>query len=185
MTTATTTPTAGTGERGLEEVLVRIPPGHRCQLVYRMERSEPFGASAPEGVEFAFRETARGYLRDLGAYRRVAGRRESIKGLVRILMGRKFYRLSEGGRLVHTGWVTLSHCRHYRVRKGDAVIGPIWSDGRARGRGLATIATRMAIDAMIARGARVFWIDTTDTNAPCLKVIEKCGWGDAAATYLR
>jgi Acetyltransferase (GNAT) domain len=166
-------------------IVVRVPAGLAYQLVYRLERREPYAVDPVPGVDFHFCRGLPAYLRHRGPLRRLVGAKEWAKGAARIARGRMFYCLRKGDSLMHTGWATVSSCRYYRVRPGDVVIGPIWSSDAARGRGLATYATHRAINEMIALGRSVFYIDTSDTNISCQRVIQKCGFADPIATYLR
>lgn len=78
---------------------------------------------------------------------------------------------------MHYGWANVAFCKLYPVKSGEVVIGPIWSAVEARGLGLATVATRMAINELIKRHLTTFFIDTSIRNHACLKVIENCGFG--------
>jgi hypothetical protein len=167
------------------ELRLRIPVRFDHQLVYRMERSKPYEVGPMDGVEFDFCDSLRAYWSHHGPLRRVVGAVEWARGMARILRGRMFYCVRSGDTLLHTGWATVSFCRHYKVGRGEVVIGPIWSSAEARGRGIATYATKRAINEFIARNHSVFFIDTSNSNLSCIRLIEKCEFADPVAVYLR
>lgn len=109
----------------------------------------------------------------------------TLKTIAKIIGGRTFYCVIEGKEIIHTGWITLSSCKYYNVQNGDTVIGPIWSSTSKSNRGIGAWATKMAINKMMDKGSRVFFIDTSDNNFPCQKLIAKCEFGNPVATYIR
>ncbi len=167
------------------ELRLRIPSRFAHQLVYRAERRDPYEVQVPDGMEFLFCDSLPAYLSLSGPIRRAIGAVGWAKGAARVLRGRKFYCVRSGDALLHTGWATVSFCRYYKVGPGEVVIGPIWSSGEARGRGIATFATKRAINELVARAFGVFYIDTTNTNVPCIRMIEKCEFSVPVAVYLR
>ena len=109
-----------------------------------------------------------------------------IKNLLKILSGRRmFYGVIAGGDLIHTGWVTLSHCRFYWVEDGAAVLGPVWTDSEWRGRGIACRALQTAINTLVHRGVTCFYIDTSGQNAAMQNVINKCGFGAPVGVFVK
>ncbi len=135
------------------------------QLVYRRECFRPMDVSEVLGSEFRLFSSPLG---SLGV----------VKAGLKLATGkRRFYCVLVQGSVAHYGWVSFSFCRFYRVQTGDVVIGPIMTDARFRGRGYATLALMRVMNALITEGSRVFWIDTSEDNIPCQKVINKCGFG--------
>jgi hypothetical protein len=168
------------------QVVLDIPPGLPYQLVFRQERDWPLEASAVEGVTFHFCAYLRDWLRHSRLLRATLGTAGWAKGCLKMATpSRQFYFVADGSRVLHHAWVTLSHCRYYYVEKGSAVIGPIWTDPQARGRGIATFATASAVNVLLDSGHRISYIDTSNTNHPCLKVIGKCEYGAPIAAYIR
>jgi len=121
-----------------------------------------------------------------GALSRVFSKSAQVKAALKVATGkRSLYAVSEGANVIHYGWIMDSSCRQYRVEPNDLVIGPIWSHPESRGRGAATYGTKAVMNRFFERGRRVFFIDTSSDNVSCLRMIEKCGFGDPVATYLR
>lgn len=156
---------------------LNVPEDVPYQLIFRMRRVKLFGAAAPQGLEFAFVESVFQFLGFSGAFCRAAGAQELLRAIARMCVGRKFYCVHKGNHILHQGWANVASCKHYPVKPGEVVIGPIWSAPGARGLNLATVATKMAIDELIKRHLTVFFIDTSFDNHACLKVIENCGFG--------
>ena len=82
------------------------------------------------------------------------------------------------GRVVSECYSTVGHCRHYAVEADAVVLGPVWTDVEARGKGLASGLLRSAMNRHIREGRRVFYIDTSQKNVAMQKVIEGCGFGE-------
>ena len=99
---------------------------------------------------------------------------------------RALYALCEGNVIVHYGWVSFGFCAYYDVKENEAVIGPIWTCPSKRGEGIATVSLRTAMNELSRKkNVQAVYIDTSEDNAPCLKAIEKCGFGPACITYER
>ena len=167
------------------EVRLVVPAGRAHQLVYRQERDQASGgADALEG--FVLLRCPLQALPMLRAVWRAMGAVGTVKCLAKLCTGdRALYGVTREGRLVHRGWITLSRCRHYRVERGAAVIGPIWTDPDWRSRGLASTAAKAAMDTMMGLGHRVFYIDTSNDNVASQRVIAKCGFGPPCMSYFR
>ena len=156
------------------------------QLVYRQERHDPFVVEKPAGVEFHLISGPLEALGRLQEIKRIFGLVGSIKALLKVLTpSREFYYLTAGEDVVNYGWSTFSHCRQYHIEPGDTVIGPVWTNPDQRGKGLATIGLKKAMNAMIERKHYIFFIDTAEDNLAMQKVIAKCGFGPAIAAYNR
>lgn len=166
-------------------VTLRIPAGLHFQLVFRRELSGTVAVRDVGGVQFCLIDSLSACVTHLALMQKALGRAGLIKAMLKISRGRVFYFAHEHGRILHTGWVTFSFCRFYRVEQGDAVIGPIWSAEAARGRGVAVFATQMIMNALRQKGVSVCFIDTSNGNMPCLKVIEHCGFGQPVGAFLR
>jgi len=101
-----------------------------------------------------------------------------LKCLLKLLSGkRNVYLILKENQVVHLGWIALGFCRFYDVEPGSAVIGPVWTDGEHRGRGLATVALVQVMNRLTARSVSVFYIDTSEQNLAMQRVIGKCGFG--------
>ncbi|MEO7068140.1 MAG: GNAT family N-acetyltransferase [Rhodanobacter sp.] len=160
-------------------VELRVPAELPYQLIFRMRRTVPFEVSARDDVEFHFASSLPKFLPLVRQLSPAVSRVELIKSFLRMGVGRGFYCIVGNGVILHRGWINIAFCRHYNVRAGEAVIGPIWSAPEARGRGLAKYATQCVINELLQRGLSVFYIDTSPDNLACLKMIENCGFGPA------
>ena len=169
-----------------QRIFVEVPTPFESQLVFRAEFRDPFEVAAPTGLRFQLCRGPMSYLGMANRLQRLVGQLGTWKALLKLVTPRRvFYVVSDEVQILHHGWLTVGHCRHYHVGPRDVVVGPIWTSAAARGRGVATFATRMAINEMIRDGHYVFYIDTACTNAPCLRVIDKCRFGPPLATYVR
>jgi len=148
------------------------------QLVFKRMVTCPFDIAERQDTHFMFISAPLAIVPFLGAIRRILGTVETVKAVLKLASRkRKFYCTLESGRIIHYGWMSISFCRYYRVEQRDVVIGPIWTEERARSRGIGAYALQKAVNEMVKRGYRVFYIDTSEDNISCLKVIEKCGFG--------
>jgi GNAT superfamily N-acetyltransferase len=167
-------------------VTIEVPDGLRYQLVYRLERAEPVPIDRPPGAEFVL---LRG-PRDAVAAARLLTARFGYAGAAKAAAklatpSRQLYLVVADGRLVSYGWATFGQCRYYKVEPSAVVIGPIWTDESARGRGLATFGMNAALNAWVDQGVRLFYIDTECVNHPAQRVFQKCGFGTPLAVYIR
>ncbi len=165
---------------------VLMESGAMEQWIYRQERKELFVMPELRGAEF---ELLVGPLDALKVWRplvRCLGILELVKTVLKLATGRRrFYCIYAEGRVVHRGWVSFSFCRYYQVKSRDVVIGPIHTDETAQGHGYATQAMKRMMNALLAEGYRTYWIDTSEDNIPCQKVIAKCGFGAPVTTFDR
>ena len=90
---------------------------------------------------------------------------------------RVMYCVTEGGAILHEGWLVIGRSPLYDVEATDVVFGPISTRANERGRGLAAFGLEQAIDSMVDRGYRTFYIHTRERNAASRRVIDKCGFG--------
>ena len=157
-----------------------------CQLVYRQERAGELAVEAKDGVEFRLLATWADLFACLPAVRRRLGTVGLLKAAAKIATpSRLLYVVRVRGDIVNWGWISISFCRHYPVGKKDVVIGPVRTAEEFRGRGLATWGLKQAINAMVRRGHRVFFIDTSDGNGAMRKAIARCGFGEPVSSYPR
>ncbi len=172
--------------QGSSEVTLRIPAAVHFQLVFRQELAQAFEVARRDDLEFIFVDSVASALRALSLLRCLYKWPGALKAALKVARGRRyFYAVVGRGQALHTGWINDSFCRFYRVASGGLVIGPIWSAEAARGLGLGTYATQLAMNQMFHRGRSVFYIDTSNTNVPCLKLIEHCGFGHPIASFIR
>ena len=170
----------------VHEVELRVPAGIQFQLIFRKQLATPFAVSMREDCVFVFVDSAAKCLAQMSRLRHLYGWAGAIRTLLKVVRGnRYFYAVMDGEHVLHTGWINDSFCSHYNIVPGDLVVGPIWSAPAAQGRGIGTYATQLAINFMFARGRRVFYIDTANTNIPCLKLIRHCEFGHPIASYIR
>ena len=171
---------------GTVELILSVPAGMRCQLIYRQERSGPFNQTPIEGHRFRLVGFPTGLVPILGSVVRAFGWVDTAKAVLKLLTRkRRLYLFAAEGRLSHYGWVSVGFCNHYDVEPGDVVLGPIWTNERDRGLGLATEALKRVMNAMMAEGHSVFFIDTGDDNVPCQRAIEKASFPPASGAYMR
>jgi len=173
--------------RQVVELPKERPESHLMkQWIYRHEFMQPIHFCESPGGEFKLLSSPWDALSLWRPLFRCLGLPGAIKaGLKLATRKRKFYCVIAEGGVAHYGWLSFSFCRYYSVGNGDVVIGPINTSQRAQGCGYATFALKRAINELIARSFRVFWIDTADTNVPCQKVIQKCGFGKPVASFDR
>lgn len=168
------------------KVILEIPEHLRFQLVYRLERDRPFEAAAPPGYTFHSVGTVRSALGSLRTLVGAFGVLGAVKAVLKVLTGRRhLYLVRDSAGVVSYGWGTIGKCGYYKIEPDAVVVGPIWTDDRVRGRGLATTALQMALDVWMKSGRRLFYIDTERANFPAQKVFEKCGFGPPIALYIR
>jgi hypothetical protein len=170
---------------GKQRVIVEVPTEFTYQLVFRQTRTEPFKTQAIAGLKFQFIDQVSKGLSAWQNIRSIQSAPSTLKILAKISSGRIFYYITENEEIVHTGWITSSSCRYYNVQSGDIVIGPIWSSESTRGRGIGAWGTKLAMNKLIETGSTVFFIDTSNNNIPCLKLIDRCDFGSPIATYIR
>jgi hypothetical protein len=174
------------GECGTMNGLPAACNGSGRQLVYRQKRTDPLPVEERQDVEFRLIATPWG-LRSLGTeMRRLFGLVGMLKTAVKLATpSRLLYVVMVKDGIVNWGWVSISFCRHYPVGAKDVVVGPVATAPECRGQGLATIGLTMAINAMMKRGHRVFFIDTSSDNKAMQKVIARCGFGEPISSYRR
>ena len=178
--------TTAEAEPGMVPVTLAVPAGRSCQLVYFQDRAEPLDGPAVPDAGFHFLAGLGGAVWGRRLLRRAFGPAGAAKAAAKLATGRRFvYLLTADGRVAAGGWCTVGRCRYYKVGPRGVVVGPIWSDPAARSRGLATFGLRRAMNELIARGLREFFIDTEIGNLPCRRVIDKCGFGPPTALYHR
>ncbi len=125
-------------------------------------------------------------VRHLRLLIRTFGVWKTVQAVLKILRGnRKLYLVTEQNAGVHWGWISISFCHYYPVQSGDVVIGPIETAPSARGKGFATFAMIQTINRLIEMGYSKIYIDTDDKNFSCLKVIEKCQFGNPKKTFIK
>lgn len=173
-------------QQAFQEVLVRIPKPLRYQLVYRLRVYTPFYKIKPFAPDFVYCQSIRDAFPVLPSLLRCFSFTKLCKLLMKLSTPRReFYLTIKNHEVVHHGWVMIGRCRYYRVEPNSAVIGPIWTAPSARNLGIGTQSLQQAIDTLISRGVFLFYIDTSDDNLPCQKLIAKCGFGPPVAVYIR
>ena len=161
-----------------DTVVLRIPRGLRYQLIYRARCKDlpPIdpGASTP----IVLLAGARDAMPRIGVLVSAFGVGGALKTLAKLCTGSRELAIvmDERGALVHYSWVTLGHCAHYPVGPHDAVIGPIWTDEGARGRGYARITMQAIGSALAIRGFHYVYIDTSNDNVACQRSIKRAGF---------
>lgn len=149
------------------------------QLIYRQEPKTPFDIDAAPGCRFAFCRGLRdGILIGPPLLKRLGPRCTAMDLLKLMTPSRQYACLLHAGRIVSECYIVLSHCRHYHVDPGSAVLGPVWTDPGQRGKGWGTHLLKRTINGLLQDGYRTFYIDTSDRNASMQRVIAHCGFGE-------
>lgn len=152
----------------------------KVDLLYRTHRTQPFEVEAGEPVLVI--EGPRALYRQRAALARWSTPPERIKLAVKIAVGRSvFFAIGQPGGLATTGVLALGYCSYYPVEPEAVVITSLETDPARRGEGLATRAIKGAMNAMIARGRTLFYIDTQKGNIAMQRSIEKLGFGPPLA----
>jgi L-amino acid N-acyltransferase YncA len=168
------------------ELSVALAPELAYQLVFRRALERPLDLRPIDGAEFVLLVGPA----DAWRQRRALARRFGARGLPKVFAklatrSRLLYAVVQDGALIHDGWLSVSRCRAYPVADGDVVIGPMATTPPMRGRGLASYGIQEAMNAMLGRGHRVFYINTSPANLASQRVIDKCGFGQPIAAILR
>ncbi len=168
------------------EVLVYIPSAAKAQLVFRQIRDRAFGSPpTTEGVAIS-QVGAWEYRKYFWDFVATSGFKSAVKGWLKLLTTRRaLFCATLDGALAHYTWTTLGRSRYYWIENEAAVIGPIWTAAEVRGRNVAAAVLQDAVNAHIARGTTIFYIDTSPANKPCLRVISKCGFYGPVGVFLR
>ena len=157
----------------------------RWQLIYRLKVSEAFEVVEPDAMKFAFCRSLSEALPLLSVFLRRYGLIAGMKALIKTATdGRWYYCLHDGRNVISDGWIT-GMSRHYEIDPQGAVIGPVWTDPAWRGRGLAVVGIKSALNKMKSAGNSLFYIDTSSENRAMRKVIAKCGFGEPVVTMDR
>ena len=156
------------------------------QRVYRQERDREFQIEPGEGLQF---KLVAGPA-DLGSCGTVLRSAFGLVGCLKACLkvatsSRMLYIVISEDRIVNWGWISLSFCRYYPVAEKDVVFGPVQTEAACRGNGYATWGLKHAMNALVRRGYRVFFIDTSHDNLAMQRVIDHCGFGAPISSYLR
>jgi hypothetical protein len=155
-------------------------------LVYRQERTTAFEVEERNDARFCFCGTAMKLILLRAAVIKRMGCIGALKMLAKLATpSRSYYCLVGDGRIVGDGHIARSFCRFYPVDPGSAVIGPVWTHLELRGKGLAVFGMKNAMNALIQRGCRVFYVDRSEQNLSMQHVIAKCGFGESIRVFER
>jgi RimJ/RimL family protein N-acetyltransferase len=121
-------------------------------------------------------------LREFPVLIRDRGALQAFKLALKVALGRCYYfGIASGRRPLTTGVLALGYCRFYPVSADSIVIGEIVTNEAHRGKGHATRAIMLAINAMVRTGAETFYVDTQLHNGPMVRSIQKLGFGPAVS----
>lgn len=145
-------------------------------LIYRMQRTVPYTVDR-EG--FFFADSTVSAIRTLPfMMRERRGVLGTAKLFLKIVVGRcMYFGVARDGKPLSTGLLILGFCRYYAVPRDAIVIGEILTDPDSRGRGHATRAIMLAMNALMLRGRTTFYVDTQTPNLPMIRSIQKLGFG--------
>ena len=156
------------------------------QLVFKKTLVEPLPVASRGDAGFVLATNPFALCGHMGALSRCVGALGMLKTLVKLVSRkRSFFLVVSEGKVLHHGWVSVGFCRYYPVGERDCVIGPLWSDKAIRGQGIGTWALGSAMNGLLGEGFSSFWIDTSEDNIPCLRVIDHCEYGPPAMDYER
>ncbi len=167
-------------------VTLNVPDHVSFQLVYRMEKLEPYQIEMGQGLEFVFLNSISRGIRHYSSIVGYCGSFSAAKSLIKLATPRRsMYMVIQEGRTVSAGWCTVGRCRYYKVESNAVVIGPIWTAECARGKGIAVKALQLAVNEQLRRHRSCFYIDTEKKNTAAQRVFEKSGFGSPVALYFR
>lgn len=83
--------------------------------------------------------------------------------------------LDKGKTLIHRSCAFPRYFRFPFMRDNDLQIGDTFTDGKCRGKGLATYAILKIAESLKMKN-RKFWYITDENNKPSVRVIERCGF---------
>lgn len=148
------------------------------QLIYRQERTEPFDVALASAARFILCNGVRDGLQLAGFLMKRSENAGLVKDILKLATPSRLYAcLVAADSILSECYITLSHCRHYKVERRSVVLGPVWTDRDCRGQGLATSLLKSIMNNMISRGNTIFYIDTSDQNTAMQHVIQHCGFG--------
>jgi L-amino acid N-acyltransferase YncA len=105
------------------------------------------------------------------------GWRAWVKAVAKLATpSRSMYIVCDSGKCVSFGWIMRGFCRAYHIDSQDYVVGPIYTSPEHRGRGLATIGLRFAVQEMSGRGWKWCYIDTASENLASQRAILRAGF---------
>lgn len=161
----------------------------RVDLLFVQEPDGPLDvAAALDGATFHHLSSWAGACRAWRHLRAVAGEPESVASALRRLaipgLYTYFYVLDRG-RVVHASRARVTRTGMPPLLGAGIVVGPVRTDADHRGRGIATFAIRHAINVMVARGHRRFYMSVAEGNVASRRMIEKSGFGPPAAERRR
>lgn len=96
-----------------------------------------------------------------------------------------YFYVLDAGRVVHSGRMRVTRTGVAPLEGAGVVIGPLRTHAEHRGRGIGTFAVRHAINLMLARGHRRFYMSVAESNAASRRMVEKAGFGAPAARRTR
>ena len=167
-------------------VALNVPDHISFQFVYHLVAKDTVQVDLDHDLEYVFLNSAGQAARQFGAIASYCGKLGALKAIAKLASKhRSFYMLKQAGMVVSAGWCTMGRCKYYKIESDAVVIGPIWTDPKMRGKGLATRALQRVIQEHIVLGRSLFYIDTEKTNLPAQRVFEKCGFGAPVALYFR
>ncbi len=168
------------------KIQLDVPDSIDFQLVYRMDRDQPFRVQWRDGFQFVLLDAPQSAIRYQRALKSAFGTFGAAKTVAKLATAaRCLYMVVRNGVTEAHGWCMNGRCAYYKIEPNAVVIGPILTAPTARGKGLAGRALQAAINEHMRRGKSTFYIDTSQDNYPAQRVFAKCGFGDPVAVYFR
>jgi len=167
------------------KVVLEVPDTIDFQLVYRMERGDRFDDCDPAPYRFLNVDSVAQAIRVRHALVQALGWLGFLRAILKIAANRRSFYLLMADQPISHGRITVGRCKHYYMEDAAAVIGPIWTSPNYRGRGLATVAMKMAVNHHIDQGTSIFYIDTSKHNRAAQRVFANVGFGEPVALYFR
>ncbi len=146
-------------------------------LIYTMRRRSNYEVDA---AGFFLVASLADALREFPLLVRDRGVLQACKLALKVALRRCcYFGIASDQQPVTTGVLALGYCKFYPVPADSIVIGEIETKEAHRGKGHATRAIMLAINAMVRTGAETFYIDTQSHNGPMIRSIQKLGFGPA------
>lgn len=151
-------------------------------LIFRQRRRAPFEVEAPvPGARFRLAGGPVASWRSRAVIRASTAQSGALRRALSPI--RFFYYVEDAdGAVAHHGWLRVTRRGLHTLRGPGIVIGPIQTAPDSRGRGFARYATQCAMNAMLRRGFRTFYISAAQVNEASLALIAACEFGEPAAT---
>jgi len=110
-----------------------------------------------------------------------------LKLLIKLTLKRNvLYAVVDNNIIVSDGVLSFGSCNYYEINKNDCVIGPVYTDIKCRGKGLATFGLQECLKLLQKNDdLKYVYIDTSADNKAMQSVIKKLEFSCCSKTYER